>query len=241
MKNQKRRGFVVEDKMAKAKRAKIVHLTRVVKKGKEHKNQIFSQVQDAVYKFDTIWLFSVENTRNNFLKDIRTCFPSSRFFIGKNKLIAKAMGSNELEQIKDGLCQLSEKLVGNVGLVFTNNSDQEIQTFFNDYEQCDYARAGCIASETIILHQVDEKTPVKRISDGEPLSATVESQLREAGMPIALRGGHIILLNKEYTVCTFGECLTAEQSRILKTLDVKMAKFKIKLMAKFKDGVLEEL
>jgi len=151
------------------------------------------------------------------------------------------MGTNELEQIKEGICQLSEKLVGNVGLMFTDDSDQEIQTFFNNHEKCDYARAGCIATETIVLHQVDEKTPLKRISDGEPLSATLESQLKEAGMPIALRGGHIILLNKEYVVCTFGECLTAEQSRILKMLDVPMAKFKINLIAKFKDGSLYEL
>ena len=64
--------------MPKSKRAKIVHLSKVEKKGKEHSEKLFRSVRDAADEYPFIYVFAVENMRNNYLKDIRAELSDSR-------------------------------------------------------------------------------------------------------------------------------------------------------------------
>lgn len=64
--------------MPKSKRAKVVHLTKVDKKGKELSIKLFSNVQENLEKHQYCFVFSVNNMRNTFLKQVRTDFPDSR-------------------------------------------------------------------------------------------------------------------------------------------------------------------
>lgn len=73
-----------------------------------------------------------------------------------------------------------------------------------EYEEIDYARSGFITQETITL-------PEGPIPD---FSHSIESHLRQLGMPTALQKG-VVTLIKEYTVCKTGQALTPEQARIL--------------------------
>lgn len=59
----------------------IVHLTKVAKKGREHKVKLYEQVQEASGQFKSIWVFRVENMRNLFIKKVRLDFPDSRYII----------------------------------------------------------------------------------------------------------------------------------------------------------------
>lgn len=71
-------------------------------------------------QFSHICVFSVENMRNNLLKDLRqqlgtgrcvttsfSCMYTSvvvcRVFLGKNKVLQLALGRNESDEYKDGL------------------------------------------------------------------------------------------------------------------------------------------
>jgi mRNA turnover protein 4 len=64
--------------MPKSKRAKVVHLTKVDKKGKELTLKLFSNVQECLDTYQHCFVFSVENMRNTFLKQVRSDFPDSR-------------------------------------------------------------------------------------------------------------------------------------------------------------------
>lgn len=64
--------------MPKSKRAKVVHLSKVEKKDKEHRQKIYTEVQDAAAAYPYIYVFSVSNMRNTYLKEIRTEFADSR-------------------------------------------------------------------------------------------------------------------------------------------------------------------
>jgi mRNA turnover protein 4 len=64
--------------MPKSKRAKVVHLSKVDKKTKEHSEKLFNAVKDAADEYAYIYVFSVENMRNNYLKDIRGELSDSR-------------------------------------------------------------------------------------------------------------------------------------------------------------------
>lgn len=64
--------------MPKSKRAKVVHLTKTDKKGKELSQKLFANVQEAAENFEHIFVFSVENMRNSYLKEVRAEFSDSR-------------------------------------------------------------------------------------------------------------------------------------------------------------------
>lgn len=66
-------------KMPKSRRAKVIHLSKVEKKGKEHSDKIFTAVRDAADEYPYVYVFRVENMRNNYLKDIRGELSDSRF------------------------------------------------------------------------------------------------------------------------------------------------------------------
>lgn len=67
--------------MPKSKRAKVVHLTKTDKKGKELSQKLFANVQEAADNFQHIFVFSVENMRNSYLKEVRAEFSDSRYDI----------------------------------------------------------------------------------------------------------------------------------------------------------------
>ncbi len=97
--------------MPKSKRAKVVHLTKVDKKGKELTLKLFSNVRECLDQYQYCWVFSVENMRNTYLKSVRAELEDSRLaflysfnftrskligiyrlFFGKTKVMAKALG-----------------------------------------------------------------------------------------------------------------------------------------------------
>lgn len=65
--------------MPKSKRAKVVHLTKTDKKGKELSQKLFANVQEAADTFQHVFVFSVENMRNSYLKEVRAEFADSRY------------------------------------------------------------------------------------------------------------------------------------------------------------------
>jgi hypothetical protein len=68
--------------MPKSKRAKVVHLTKTDKKGKELSLKLFANVQEAADNFEHIFVFAVENMRNSYLKEVRAEFADSRYVYG---------------------------------------------------------------------------------------------------------------------------------------------------------------
>lgn len=57
--------------MPKSKRARLVHLTQVQKKGREHKDKLFENVRAAVPEYRYCFVFRIDNSRNTHLKTVR--------------------------------------------------------------------------------------------------------------------------------------------------------------------------
>ena len=49
-----------------------------------------------------------------------------RFFFGKNKVMMLALGKGQDDEYLDGLCNLSNHLHGETGLLFTNKKKAEV-------------------------------------------------------------------------------------------------------------------
>lgn len=202
--------------MPKSKRDKKISLTKTSKKGVALKQQIVEDVRSCVEKYERIFVLSVHNMRNNKLKDLRAEWKDSRFFFGKNKVIAFAFGKSPEDEVAEGIHKLSAVLRGQCGLLFTNRSKKEVLKWLEEYEEIDYARSGFIPEETVTLPE----------GSMPEFSHSIEPHLRQLGMPTSLQRGTVTLI-KEYTVCKAGQPLTPEQARILNLLERPLASFKL--------------
>uniref|UniRef100_A0A0K0FVG6 Ribosome assembly factor mrt4 n=1 Tax=Strongyloides venezuelensis TaxID=75913 RepID=A0A0K0FVG6_STRVS len=209
--------------MPRSKRDKEVSLTKVKKKTREGRNQLITEIRNAVDKYPFIYLFNLENLRSKGFIEIRQHFKTnSRFFFGKNNVMSIALGKEPESEHVEGIHKLSKLLKGQCALMFSIVSPKEVVKFFESFHREDYARAGDIATETFKL-------------DAGPLSQfsfSMEPQLRKMGLPTALEKG-VITLVKEFVVCNEGDTLNPEQCKILKVFDYKMADFRLNVSAVF--------
>lgn len=61
--------------MPRSKRARVVHETRTAKKShKEQTRRLFANIRECVENYEHLFIFSVDNMRNTYLKDVRTAF-----------------------------------------------------------------------------------------------------------------------------------------------------------------------
>jgi len=217
--------------MPKSKRAKVVQLTKADKQGFEAKEKLVSDVQESIDEYAFIYLFKVNNMRNSKLKDIRQKWRQSRFFMGRNKVLALAFGKSEEEEYKPGTHQLTDNISGNVGVLFSNQDPTYVSKWFETYKEADFARAGDKATETIEL----AAGPLPQFAH------SIEPHLRKLGLPSSLDKGVVTLL-KDHTLCKAGEVLNADKANVLKLLGHQQATFSLNVSHSFtEDGGLQEM
>ncbi|XP_019397037.1 PREDICTED: mRNA turnover protein 4 homolog [Crocodylus porosus] len=202
--------------MPKSKRDKKVSLTKTRKKGLEAKQNLIEELRKCVDTYRYLFIFSVANMRNNKLKDIRTAWKHSRIFFGKNKVMMVALGRGPADEYKENLHKISKHLRGEVGLLFTNRTTNEVNEWFSEFKEMDFARAGNKAPYTVSL----DTGPL------EQFPHSMEPQLRQLGLPTALKKGVVTLLS-DYEICKEGDVLTPEQARVLKLFGYEMSEFKV--------------
>uniref|UniRef100_A0A3B4AH13 Ribosome assembly factor mrt4 n=1 Tax=Periophthalmus magnuspinnatus TaxID=409849 RepID=A0A3B4AH13_9GOBI len=188
--------------MPKSKRDKKISLTKTTKKGLELKQKLIEELRKCADTYRNLFIFSVANMRNNKLKDVRTAWKHSRFFFGKNKVMMVALGKRDTDEYKDNLHKVSSSK----------------QLYFSHFKETDFARAGNQAQMDVTL----DEGPL------EQFNHSMEPQLRQLGLPTALKKGVVTLL-KDHEVCKEGDVLTPEQARILKLFGIEMAEFKVQI------------
>jgi len=204
--------------MPKSKRDRQVSLTATKKKGLEFKQNLITVVRECLDTYENAFIISMFNQRNQHLKDLRQQWSDSRFIFGKNKVIGLALGRGPESEYKPNIFRISPYLVGNVGILFTNKSKEEVLKFFEAYSCPDYARAGNIALEDVTI----------KAGNLEQFQHTMEPQLRQLSMHTSLKKG-VVHLDSDFKVCSKGDKLTPEQCRLLKLFDKMHATFQIKV------------
>lgn len=189
-------------------------------------------MRDAADNYQHIFVFSVENMRNTYLKDVRQHFSESRMFFGKTKVMAKALGMRQEDEYMPGLCELSPLLKGSVGLLCTNRSVEEVLEYFVDFVEIDFARAGIRAARTFVVPEgvVYSTGGEQPVDDDLPLPHSLEVMVRKWGMPTRLEKGKV-MLDQEYVVCEEGKAMNSNQTALLKQFGVAMAEFRVQVLA----------
>lgn len=217
-------------------------MTQTSKKTREHKAGIIQDVRKHVDEHDSLYVYSYENMRSSKFKKIRMEFrkPSmdgkrSRIFLGKNKLMQIALGKTPEDEYSDNLRQVSKLITGNVGLLMTSNPCEEVEEYFANFAEDDFARAGAMATrEVIVDNEMMYKFP----------SSMVE-QFRKMGLPVEVSTGKLVLIGSKqnHTICKEGDELTAEDCKLLTQFGIKLTEFRVKLLCRWTaaDGSFEEL
>ncbi|KIW90906.1 uncharacterized protein Z519_08689 [Cladophialophora bantiana CBS 173.52] len=229
--------------MPPSKRNRVVPTSKVRKNRKELVRRLAANVRDAAENYSFIWVFDVQNTRNNFLKQVRADFSDSRIMMGKNKVLMVALGQTEETECVPGVSALVPYVKGEVGLLFTNQEIPKIEEYFADWLNQDFARSGSTATRDVRIPPGEIHTQYG-VEGGEddPLPVQIEPTLRKLGIPTRLVKGRVMLeerpegsMDEEegYLVCREGDTLDSRQTAILKILGVRMSEFRIGLRAVF--------
>lgn len=78
---------------------------------------------------------------------------STKFFLGKNKVMVKALGKHAEDEFEDNTAQLSRYLNGQVCLAFSNLSMKELEKKISEFEVEDFAQAGQKATYSVFLEK----------------------------------------------------------------------------------------
>ncbi|KAI1075307.1 ribosomal protein L10 [Whalleya microplaca] len=228
--------------MPKSKRSKVVHLTQVSKKTREHKERLFESIRETIPQYQHCFVFSVDNMRNTYLKNVRQELSDSRLFFGKTKLMARALGHGPEDSYADNIYKLTPHLRGTVGLLFTNRAPEGVLAYFADLSQVDFARAGATAPRDFVVpHGVVYATGGEVPAEHDvPVGHTLEPELRRLGMPTRMVKGRVVLEEgpeggdnngEGYVVCREGDVLDSRQTRLLKLFSVCLSEFRVKVLA----------
>jgi len=196
-------------------------LTSVKKAGLKRKETLVSNVQQCVDDYERMFVFSFENMRTAPFKELRERWSDSRFFLGKNKVMQIALGKTAKDAYRPKLEKVARVLSGQVGLLFTNRSKDEVLSFFAGFRTLDYARYGAKATE-----RFEVKAGILE------MAFTMAEQLRSLGMPVELDNGKV-RLTRDYVVCEKGDILSTEQSHLLQHFAKPMAYFKLNIIAEW--------
>ncbi|XP_043196419.1 mRNA turnover protein 4 homolog [Amphibalanus amphitrite] len=212
--------------MPKSRRDRTVALTKTTsRKGSDTKAKLIDDVRQCADDYARLFVFSVQNMRNERWKELRAEWKHSRFFFGKNKVMAHALGKTEDTEHRKNLHKISELLVGQCGLLFTNKEKEEVYEWFGEFSCPEYARSGNVATETVELAE----GPLAQFPH------SLEPHLRQLGLPTTLKRG-VVSLVKDHVVCRKGDTLKPEQCRILKLLGQQQAEFRVTLHAVWTSG-----
>ncbi|KAJ3335535.1 mRNA turnover 4 [Gonapodya sp. JEL0774] len=213
--------------MPKSKRQKVVALTKTDKRvTRAAKEQLVEKVQQNLDAHRFLWIYSVDNMRNAYLKDIRAEWKTrGRFFWGRNRVMAKALGESPESEHAQNTNEIAQRLQGNVGLLFTNEPTETVIQYFSTFTRTDYIRSPTPASRTVVL----PPGPLVRGPLSLPIPSNLEAHLRKLGMPTRLVNGQVVL-DREYTVCTEGEPVTPEGAQVLQQMWLMEAEFKVRLV-----------
>eukprot|EP00903_Cladosiphon_okamuranus_P012532 g11735.t1 len=215
--------------MPRSQRNQKVSLTKTDKKGRELKQGIISEVRKCVDEYPSVYVFSFVNLRTKLLKEVRMDFrKDSRFFMGKNKVMILALGKSEQDEYQDNLRQVSKRLKGQVGLLFTSRPQEEVTAYFQNLAVADHAPPGFVHTETIPL-------PTGSLGNW-PVS--MMEQFRKLGLVVEVEEG-VLVNRKAINMCTAGEPISPEGAKLLALYDKKIATFKMSLLCRWSDGAFE--
>ena len=108
----------------------------------------------------------------------------------------------------------------------TSKPDAEVEEYFSNFAEDDFARAGATATRTVTVNnEMLYNFPTSMVE-----------QFRKLNLPVDIDNGKIVLIGgkKEHAICEEGDELTVEACKLLVQFGVKLTEFRVKLLCRWK-------
>lgn len=151
--------------------------------------------------------------------------------------MAVALGHNPETEAAENLHLLTPYLTGAVGLLFTSRDPTSVADYFESFRPMDFARAGTEATRSFSIPAglVYSRAGEIPTSEDEPISHTIEPELRKLGVPTRLIKGKVMLELTDgqdgFPICKEGDVLDSRQTTLLKMFGVETSEFKVDVKA----------
>ncbi|KAA0189971.1 hypothetical protein HAZT_HAZT008689 [Hyalella azteca] len=179
------------------------------KKTVQWKQELADKLREQIQHYDRMIVFRFINPRTDLIQDLRKKYRKSKFFLGKNRVLQIALGRTPEEEIDENLHQVSAQLIGQRGILFTNEKLEDIIEFFNSHRVAVHSRPSNLAPMSLTLQP--------GVLEG--FTHNQEPFLRKLGLVTRLKvqnaGCGVPELLIPFTVCTKGKRLTAHQATLL--------------------------
>ena len=155
--------------------------------------------------------------------------------MGKNKLLQIALGRTPDEEYGDNLREVAKLTTGSVGLLFTSEPREKVESYFYNLVEEDFARAGAVAPRKVVVtHDMVATHPVSMVE-----------QFRKLGLPVEVDNGGVVFVGgkTEHVLCKERETLSAETCKALCHFGIRLSEFRVQLICRWsaKDGDFEML
>lgn len=151
--------------------------------------------------------------------------------------MALALGTTRETAYATNLEKLKPHMTGAVGLLFTSRDPRTVTDFCDAFHPTDFARAGDVAPRDFtippgVVYSAAGELAAAAGGEEEPLSHTMEPQLRKLNVPTRLVRGKVTLeMDGGFPVCRNGDTLNSNQTALLKMFGVRVAEFRVRLKA----------
>lgn len=190
----------------------------------QKKMQMYQQIQELPSKYKVIALVRMEKVRSSQLLPLRKKFRGEVEIVSiKDKVAQKSLSTLKIP----GIEKLSEKLVGQCILMFTNMSPIKLNILLGKNKIMMAARGGDKASIDVVI-----KAGNTGITPGPILT-----DFKEAGVSTKIDQG-TIWITKDSVAAKKGDAITTKLATLLSKLDVKPVEAGIVLNSALEDKIV---
>lgn len=169
--------------MPKSKRNKIVHLTQVKKKGKDHKEDLIKQLEENVAKFERVFVFDFDSVKSDRIMSLRVKLKEhGRIFAGRNSLATVTLRTIGTRTRTD-FGELVEQIVGHRGLLFTDLQRDKLVELLDKENQKEFLKRlkgfAQIAPDTTAMDLDSEGGDAKKSAPATKTAKRKQKKLRK--------------------------------------------------------------
>jgi len=191
--------------------------------GKEKKLAYFKQLKELMLAHSKVLVCGADNVASKQFQDIRLNLRGKAIVLmGKNTLMRKAL--REMVDEVPGILSLVEVLVGNIGLVFTNDDPVYLRDEIKKHSKPAVAKAGSIAQVNVVIP-----------AGPTGLEPTQIAFLQALNIATKIVKGQIEIMNP-VNLLTAGEKVNQSQAALLLKLGLKPFLYGLELRHIFEEG-----
>ncbi|EME27734.1 mRNA turnover protein 4 [Galdieria sulphuraria] len=207
--------------MPTSRRRKNGIIKKQAKNRRQSNADIIEAVTNCLQAYKSIYILNFDCIRSSIMKELRNNWKDSRFFFGKNKVMRYVLGKTEEEEPYKGLHQLAPFLSGNIGVLFTSRTRDQVHDFFDNFIVNEYPRIGSRAPRDVVLNAGPVDIPVE-----------LEPRLRELGLPIQVQNNEIFLTS-DVPLFQENSVISRESAKILETLCMPILEARVEIVAEW--------